>query len=258
MSTLEIVLVCVIFGSIALGLLYLLFSFKKKKEDSNKPAPVIEPVYPKAEPEQKVEPEQKPEPLKIIRKKSEIKINKKALKADSRNPSITKVFVNGKRVDEPEPEAEKVDQTPKNTDVMSDITAAPVGAFGAREPVFGASQNGQRSPFTSPNRSPIIGDRTNFTTRLIVSDDNNLSGVSGIGIAKALKESESKMSDIDDKTEDMVNDIRRRILGQRNPFLNDIAFESESKPKKGDLDQIDAKTLIVADMLNKPKYKKGA
>lgn len=254
MGTLEIVLISLGVSAVALVLLYVL-SAKKKKGKAEAPSTgseaKVEPVYKKPEAD-KPKDEPSVETLKVIRKQSEIKINKKALKGDSRNPSITKVFVNGKNVEEePEAVAEEPVAEEKPT----------IGAFGTREPEFSQPLDGkprERSPFQMPNRAPIIGDRTNFTSRLHVSEDNNLSGVSGTGIAKALSESENKMSDIDQKTEDMVDEIRRTFLGQTSPLLTNDESLSSTKNTKINVKDFDAKTLIIADILNHPRGQKRA
>lgn len=268
MSTLEIVIfVCV--GVFALtGVLLIMASIKKKKkkvEEEPKAEPKIEPaIKSDRKPVEKKEEEPvkvtMPEQFQIIRRKSKVKINKKAIKGDSRNPSITKVFVDGKRVDEP-PKEQTAPAKPKTT--IADIIKKQQSSarYGAREPEF---KDLSKAEITAPNRSPIIGDRTNFASHLNVTSDNNLSGVAGTGVAKALAESESRGKDIDKRTQDLVQSIKQNMLSQQDssnslliginpPFSNNNA---DLKPASK-LKNIDAKTLIIAEAINNPKSKRG-
>lgn len=243
----------------------------KKKQETQKPEPEKEepPAVVAAEPEKK-----KPEPFRIIRKTSQVKINKKALKNGSRNPSITKVFENGKRIDavepqEVEPVSKKVETQETQEAPVYEIIREDVGDFGFREPKYleESTESGFRivPPNGLPNRAPIIGDRTNFASRLTVSSDNNLSGVSGPGINKAIESVNKQTEKIEKKTVDLVEEVRRKLLGERDrlkgePSFNGQSYEEfmvdNSKNATSKFKNIDAETLIIADAISNPKYKK--
>ncbi len=244
----------------------------KKKQEAEKqepPSPAPVPAQPEPELEKK-----KPEPFRIIRKTSQVKINKKALKNGSRNPSITKVFENGKRIDAVEPQevkpvSEKVETQETQEPPVYEIIREDVGDFGFREPKYleESTEGGFRivPPKGLPNRAPIIGDRTNFTSRLTVSSDNNLSGVSGPGINKAIESVNKQTEKIEKKTVDLVEEVRRKLLGERDrlkgePSFNGQSYEEfmvdNSKNATSKFKNIDAETLIIADAISNPKYKK--
>ena len=244
----------------------------KKKPEAEKqepPSPAQVPAQPEPELEKK-----KPEPFRIIRKTSQVKINKKALKNGSRNPSITKVFENGKRIDAVEPQevkpvSEKVETQETQEPPVYEIIREDVGDFGFREPKYleESTEGGFRivPPKGLPNRAPIIGDRTNFTSRLTVSSDNNLSGVSGPGINKAIESVNKQTEKIEKKTVDLVEEVRRKLLGERDrlkgePSFNGQSYEEfmvdNSKNATSKFKNIDAETLIIADAISNPKYKK--
>ena len=244
----------------------------KKKPEAEKqepPSPAPVPAQPEPEPEKK-----KPEPFRIIRKTSQVKINKKALKNGSRNPSITKVFENGKRIDAVEPQevkpvSEKVETQETQEPPVYEIIREDVGDFGFREPKYleESTEGGFRivPPKGLPNRDPIIGDRTNFTSRLTVSSDNNLSGVSGPGINKAIESVNKQTEKIEKKTVDLVEEVRRKLLGERDRLKGEPSFNGQgyeefmvdnSKNATSKFKNIDAETLIIADAISNPKYKK--
>lgn len=244
----------------------------KKKPEAEKqepPSPAPVPAQPEPELEKK-----KPEPFRIIRKTSQVKINKKALKNGSRNPSITKVFENGKRIDAVEPQevgpvSKKVETQETQEAPVYEIIREDVGDFGFREPKYleESTEGGFRivPPKGLPNRAPIIGDRTNFTSRLTVSSDNNLSGVSGPGINKAIESVNKQTEKIEKKTVDLVEEVRRKLLGEKDKIKSQAGFMGQgydgfvAEGEQNSINRfksIDAETLIIADAISNPKYKK--
>ena len=223
-------------------------------------------------------PPKEPTPFKIIRKQSNVKISKQALKSGSRNPSITKVFDNGKRIDIDENSngglvedagkeiAKVVEEVNKEKEsTMSGIPSQNIGHYGIREPQFDMVSEGQEfrmnAPAGSPNRAPIIGDRTHFASHLRVTDDNNLSGVMGTGVAKIIEQTEAQSDKIEQDTENMVRNVKRDLLGDMPRFGGMFDFPTaESGKKKNDanakLKGIDTETLIIAQALSKRKGKK--
>ena len=226
---------------------------------------------------QKEPPKEKGTPFKIIRKQSKVKINKQALKSGSRNPSVTKVFDKGKRVDIDEnsngglvedagKEIAKVvnEVNTEKESVMSDIPSQDIGHYGIREPRFDSISDEHefrmRPPFGSPNRAPVIGDRTNFGSHLRVTDDNNLSGVMGTGVAKIIEQTEAQSNEIDKKTDQMVRNVKRDILGDIPRFggmfdisergvNNDLNKETPNQKLKN----LDAETIMIAQAIAKRK-----
>lgn len=256
---------------IAFGVIVAIFSaiFKKKKSSKKEPEAKneakVEPVYKKQGEEQvkeeRTEEVKKEESLKVIRKQSNVKINKKAVKTDSRNPSITKVFVNGKRVDDKEVSEEKQEEVIVSKEpIINKQVNKDVGRFGTREPeIRDLTEKGEGMP----NRSPILTDRTDFGSHLVINKDNNLSGVAGTGIKQAVERSESQGKDIDSKTDEMINNIRLNMLGDRNykdpmSFLSGSSGAGENKGQSPSdkLKKIDAETLILADVVANRKGKK--
>jgi len=277
----------IIFGCVlALILGYIFFGGKKKKknkenkkskepEKEKKIEPAIKSNKPKEE-EKKEEPkqeikEEKPRekiPFKIIRKQSEVKINKKALKAGSRNPSVTKVFdKNGKKIEEQPKGSDNQEDLKDAIDKLS-LNTDSIERFGARDPQFNTISSEHEfsivAPKGSPNRAPIISDRTNFNSHLNVSEDNNLSGIVGTGIGKVLADIDKTANSVDNKTEEMVNKVRKNFLGIEediDPFdiFNRRANQNqEVKKKENPLDKIDAKTLIIADAISNPKSRRNS
>lgn len=268
-------IIIVVASVIALFMLWLIFFYGRKKGKKSKEPkpqksvePAIKPSEKKAEPEPQEEPVKVTMPsesLKALRRQSQVKVNKKALKGDSRNPSVTKVFVDGKNVEEEaKAQAEAAAAAAAAAAVAEEQVkykgapiAKDVGRFGAREPEFvdhTVSEQGM------PNRTPTIGDRTNFGSHLNISKDNNLSGVSGTGIAKAVEQSENAGKDIDERTAALVQSVRMNMLGDTSGF-DDSSFWQDSSPEKKTpnqrLKEIDAKTLIIADAVANPKSKKN-
>ena len=258
------------------------FSSKKKADfEQNKK---IEKVYKKEEESVLVEEKEKvlekdpPKekiPFKIIRKQSQVKISKKALKSGSRNPSVSRVFDNKGNMIEEELKKDEVllegeeeireAIVESNEGVMSGIHSQNVERFGVREEYIydiahkhfelGESDSG-------PRRKPIIEDRTNFGSHLTVSEDGNLSGVIGTGVSKILEKTEEKVEDVDRQTEDMLENIRRNVLGSmamRDSFnfsSRDNFEEKKVSSKTVSLKDFDAKTLLIAEAVNNPKNKK--
>ena len=220
-------------------------------------------------------PPKEPEPFRIIRKQSKVKISKQALKAGSRNPSVTKVFDKGKRIDIDENSngglmedagkeiAKVVEEINKESDAMSDIISQDIGHYGVREPNFDSVSSEHEfkinAPKGSPNRAPIIGDRTHFASHLMVTDDNNLSGVMGTGVAKIIEKSETQAEKIDQNTEEMVRNVKRDLLGDMPKYsgLFDHSSFNNTSGQKNDASQklkdIDAETLIIAQAISKRK-----
>lgn len=240
---------------------------KKKKDEPNKEK-VVEPAIKSDRPkiEEKKEPVEEqpvvvmPDGFRVIRKKSEVKINKKAIKGDSRNPSITRVFVDGKNVEE---EKKKEEETPIISEVqgaMSVNIPEEVGRFGAREPQF--KDLSERTD-GMPNRSPTLEERINFASHLNVSKDNNMSGVSGTGINKVIDDVETIDKSETQSTEQLLNSVRQNIarnggFGLNNPmdFLNggqDNSQTQKAKTPHEKLKDIDAQTLIIADAIMNKK-----
>ena len=264
----------IIFGiSLALILCYIFFAGKKgKKKKEKKKEPVAEKKVEKAiktgkeEQPKEEKPEEKPReriPFKIIKKQSKVKINKKALNASSRNPSITKVFDKNGKVDAVK--SEPIDHQKELQEAIIETSNKEVGRFGAREQEIRTVSSDHEfsiiAPTGSPNRAPTIGDRTNFGSHLNVNEDGNLSGVLGTGIKKVDDKVNMVIEKVDDKTEDMVNRMKKNVFGITDDidpfdFLNRQPREDISKKEQNPLKKIDAKTLIIADAISNPKYKK--
>lgn len=209
-----------------------------------------------------------PSPFKIIRKQSKVKIHKKALNASSRNPSVTRVFAGGKRIDGIEEEQDKDNEdlgdaikTIDSEELLNAINAE-VGSFGIREPDYSFINTNSEFKFLNmsggPNRAPIIGDRTNFQSRLNVSEDGNMSGVSGTGVVKIIEQASEQTEKINKKTTKMIKDVHADITGMFNPkisFLNVDEKKSVDIPQMHKYKDIDVETLIIADAISNPKYK---
>lgn len=251
-----------------------------KKEE--KPAVVQQPAS-QEEPVLELKKEvPKDKSFKIIRKKSEVKISKKAIKADSRNPSITKVFDKGKRIDGGEEIVENRQEklTVDDFDFLGSdfetfeipqIQKEPVknnsnlSHYNFREPTFKSHIAKEDDGF--PNRTPRLRDRTNFKSHLIVSKDNNMSGIAGIGVAKAIAQAESQAVEISGNTSDMIEDVTEDVYEDRNQsiasimaMMHGVETGPKEKPKgntaKDKLKNIDAKTLIIAEAISNPRFKK--
>jgi len=280
MSTIEIIVLSSIGACVLFSLYYIFFHRKKKtkdkksknKDDKKLGEKKVEKAIKTGKEEVKetqkeeVKEEPKKEPFKIIRKQSTVKINKKALKSGSRNPSITKVFDKGRRIDQPEEikNEDLFDTHDAEKEFTLEKQLPTVGAFGVREPEINTESTKQefkiKAPFGSPNRAPTIGDRTNFGSHLNVSEDGNLSGILGTGVAKAIVDANRVADKADDKTELMIQDVRRNILGIKSDigafdYLNLEGLKNQPKTK-AKLKNIDAETLIIADAIVNPKYKK--
>lgn len=255
---------------------------EKQKEESGKTVAKIEPVMkseqkkPEDKKEEKQEPQKSSQPtekektlekepekkgLFVIRPKTELKINKKALKNGSRNPSVSRVFdKNGNKIDE-----EKVVEEPEEQMHATDIKKKPVERFGTREYEYSEQNSPEffkiNAPKGSPLRAPTIGDRTNFTQRLHVSEDGNLSGITGIGVHGAVASAESQSKEIERKKQDMLARVDESL---RNPSFGDALMQydfSFDEPKetktrgKKILEKIDPETMIIVDAINNPRHK---
>lgn len=209
------------------------------------------------------QPEEKDKKLHVIRRKSELKINKKAVSVQGRDPSISRVFdKNGKNLIEEEKKQKEQKQEVK---VEEKKEKKPVERFGTREYEYSEQNTSTffqiNAPKGSPLRAPTIGDRTNFTERLRVSEDGNLSGVSGIGLHGAVKNANSQARVIEEKNQEMLERVDQSL---RNPEFGEALFQYSSfgepreKKSKGQtiVEKLDAETLIIADAINNPRHKK--
>lgn len=205
------------------------------------------------------EPPKEKEKFHVIRKKNEIKVNKQALRSGSRNPSVTKVFDKNGKI---KTEEEKVEEEKKSVDFNDEIQEKkPVERFGTREYEYSENNTSNffqiNAPKGSPLRSPTIGDRTNFTERLRVSEDGNLSGVSGIGIHGAILQAESQAKDIEDKNKEMLDRVDDSLNGQFfGDMFSNLSLQENKSEVKNPLDKIDVETLILVDAINNPRHKK--
>lgn len=199
------------------------------------------------------------EKFHVIRKKNEIKVNKQALKSGSRNPSVTKVFDKNGKI---KTEEEKAEEEKKSVDLNEEIQEKkPIERFGTREYEYSENNTSNffqiNAPKGSPLRSPTIGDRTNFTERLRVSEDGNLSGVSGIGIHGAISQAESQAKDIEDKNKEMLDRVDDSLNGQLfGDMFSNFTSKENNSGMANPLDKIDAETLILVDAINNPRHKK--
>lgn len=286
MSPIEIIIIVICVLAVLIAIWRIFFSSKiskkikakkeskksDKKEDKNADKPKVEQAIKKegadkkqekpAEEKKEEKQEKKDTSFKIIRKQSEVKINKTALKSGSRNPSISKVFdKNGKRIDDlseeqtAEVETEKIKEENKVQQKLE--------PFGAREYQYNEINTAEEfkinAPKGSPMRAPIIGDRTNFASHLNVSEDGNLSGIVGIGVHTATIKAESQLREIEQKNQDMIDRVQKDMLNRDfgNQLRRYESFDNE-KPKQTEdslLDKIDPETLILADIINNPKHK---
>lgn len=230
----------------------------KPKDDKNKPSETES-----VEKEKILEKEKEKKGLYVIRPHTELKINKKALKNGSRNPSVSRVFdKNGKKI---EIEQEEKIQEPEEQVHATDVKKKPVERFGTREFEY-SEQNDPwffqiNAPKGSPLRAPTIGDRTHFTERLHVSEDGNLSGITGIGIHGAIASAESQAKQIEQKNQEMLSRVDDSL---RNPNFGEAlmqyggSFEEKKNTKsRGEkiLDKIDPETMIIVDAINNPRHK---
>lgn len=256
MGTIEIIILCAV-GVLCIGGVFAIFFSKKKKKKAKEekaPEPKVEPVYKQTQkPEEKKEEAPKvvmPTEFKIIRKKSEIKINKKAIKTDSRNPSITRVFVNGKNVEE---EQKKKDAVPENQvkkkSTLSDIARTNIGRFGTREPYFCDRPIVQEG---APNRLPIIEDRTNFASHLREQGEESAIVIG----AKAVEEKTAKIEKaINSRSNAMLEKVKDGMLVDIDPDPQTFLSEPRVFETKKKMQSIDAQTLILADAVSKRKGK---
>lgn len=199
--------------------------------------------------------------LQIIRRKNELKINKKALSVNSRNPSITKVFdKNGKILTDEEKKQPPEEEKPP----VVKPRVEKVERFGTREYVYSEENTSElfriNAPKGSPLRAPTIGDRTNFTNRLIVSADGNLSGVAGIGIHGAIAGANSQANEIEQKHQAMLERVDQSLhnpsLGDAINEFNPFDFPVQNRKKSvNPIDKIDTETLIIADAIANPRHK---
>lgn len=255
---------------------------KAKDKDSDKQAKV-EPVQQKAikEAEKQPEPKQEPEKeltlekkekeeekkgLRVIRKKTELIISKTALKNGSRNPSVTKVFdKNGKLVQDEETKPAEPEEQMHVTDIKKPKEKEKVERFGTREYEYSEENTPEffqiNAPKGSPLRSPIIGDRTNFTEHLHVSEDGNLSGISGIGVHKVVASASSQADAIEQKNQEMLARVDQSL---HDPDFGDLLHQYDSFNRQKQektvgqkmLEKLDPETLILADAINNPRHKK--
>ena len=284
----KILLIAFIVVMVVIGA-YIFFGGKKSKKSKEK-APKenkekkVEQVIKsdkskQAEPEpQKVEqPKEEPQKgFRIIRKKSEVKINKKALHAGSRNPSVTRVFDKNNKLQD---QGDSSGKSGEKRDIFHEINQErfeqlqqeefSVGRFGARRVDYDVVNNGLEFQINNPegtsNRAPILTDRTKFGSHLNEVDSNNPYSISGIGVKQAIVNVEKQAAAVDDDAEDMVRKIKRNMLGVEDdidPFeAIRRRMEERQKPEPENqekpLTKLDAKTLILADAISNPKFKKN-
>ena len=234
------------------------FFQKEKKGEKSEEAPE------KTAPTEEKPQEKKDRSFKIIRRQSEVKVSKKALKSGSRNPSITKVFENGKRIDQPElPEEtqENMDNgMKKNQDQETPKQKQPLERFFARDIDYSETNTQEEFKIHAKEgerfRVPMLKDRSNFGSHLDVDKDGNLSGVRGIGIHSAVSKANSQIADIEKKNKDMLERVQRDLLANSMdiPIFGDNEIQNK-KPTSNILDKIDSETLLLADAINNPKFK---
>ena len=288
----KILLIAFIIVMVVIGC-YIFFGSKKSKKDKKKESKetkekkveqAIKSDRPKQEkqpePEEKKVEQPKEEQQKgfrIIRKKSEVKINKKALHAGSRNPSVTKVFDKNNKLEGVE--TKQKDMHESKREMFQDVDFSKidqlqkkeeqVGRFGARAVNYDVVNNGLEFQINNPegthNRAPIITDRTNFGSHLNEVDSKNPYSISGIGVKQAIVNAQRQATSVDDDTEDMVRKIKKNFLGVEDdidPFESiRRRMEEREHPQKENqekpLTKLDAKTLILADAISNPKFKKN-
>lgn len=281
MSLLEWIIVIAVILFASFSVLVIIFR-KRKKEGKQDVKPSgeskVEPVYKRDEPpkEQETSEEEKKdvnEGFKIVKRQEGTKINKKALDTQSRNPSVTKVF--GK---DSEAEKQKQQEQEEQAKIKEMQTAERTWKSKKIEPFFPKDYEYSEvntdnlfkivTPYGQPVRTPEINSRSQFGSHLNISEDGNLSGVVGIGLDKALDSAESQLKDIESKNqqmirrahgsvniEDMVDDFdyfERRLMQMREG----MDMPSEKSNKKINLKDLDPKSLIVAEAIANPKYKK--
>lgn len=284
MSTIEILILTAVGLFLVSCLCYIFFYHKKKikakKEDKKLGEKKVEQaIKPKKDEKAKQEEQETKEevkeekketekaleknPFKIIRKKSEVKINKKALKNGSRNPSITKVFdKEGNRVDLAEEEQINKERIEKISEDVQDLHSTE--RFIARD--YNISDESSEheykiiAPKGSPNRAPIIGDRTNFASHLNISEDGNMSGIIGTGVKKIIDRVDDHSDDIEQRTQEMIRNVHRNLYDEMD-FLDMYQTGTQDIPDsktkvKDKLKNIDAQTLIIADAISNPKSKR--
>lgn len=247
----------------------------KQKQDAKQQAKV-EPAVKKEEPKQEtkepektesaekektLEKEKEKKGLYAIRPQTELKISKKALKNGSRNPSVSRVFdKNGNKIEQEEKPKEPEEQVH-----ATDVKKKPVERFGTRDYEYSEQNSPElfqiNAPKGSPLRAPTIGDRTHFTERLHVSEDGNLSGISGIGVHGAVASAESQAKQIEQKNQEMLARVDDSL---RNPYFGEALMQyggEIERPKntktRGEkiLDKIDPETMIIVDAINNPRHK---
>jgi len=282
MSTVEILILTAIGLVVVSSLCFIFFKRKKKvktkKEEANvgekKVEQAIKPKVDKKDEEDKEknkddDEEAKKEkalektPFKIIRKQSEVKINKKALKNGSRNPSITKVFdKEGNRVDLSKEEELQEEIIEDKIDEKFERVSEE--RFSARD--YNISDESSEheykivAPKGSPNRAPIIQDRTNFGSHLHISDDGNMSGIIGTGVKEIIENVDDHSENIEQRTHDMIRNVHKSLfdemdyLDRYQSFQQD--YESDNETPKDKLKNIDAQTLIIAEAISNPKGKR--
>jgi len=271
MNTIEIILISLgVFGFFVL--LYTLFFHRKKKGKAKEKTQETQ--------KQEVQEPAKEEktPFKIIRKKSNVKIHKKALTSGSRNPSVTKVFVNGKMVDENKEEqsAESVEKKKDLDDHQENLEVNELmkkkSAYDIKDPEFDDVISDDTSFQFIPgkgrkNRAPRLSDRTNFTERITVTEDNNLSGIKGVGVQDIINKTEKKSLEMHDRTDKMLSDIHKgfgksggitydnALMDLMKEFDMDLPRPQPVVKQTKTIEGLDPKTLIIAEAISNPKYK---
>lgn len=258
MGKLEIIIISAIAIIMMFAILHIFFlgrkKVKNKEESSNKEQSTSKEV----KVDTNIDKEKKP--FQILRKKSQVKINKKALRSGSRNPSITKVF--GKDISQGSEDISHINNVAESEEIQKNNErnfGTKTERFGVKEYTLDdeSSDKGYKinAPKGSPNRAPIIGDRTNFASHLMISEDGNMSGIVGTGVAKIIDRAEHHSEKIQERTEDMIDSIHRNFMP--NIDLIEQNLSQEQNTTKESLKNIDIKTLILADAINNPKGKRN-
>lgn len=274
MTVLEKIIVISVAIFAFFGLCAILFSFKKKNKSKEKSASTakVEPAIngdksnKKEEDKAKKQEAEKKEDIKfkVIKKKSDVKISKKALKSGSRNPSITRVFERGKMLEEgPATEDKNNEEIQSIKDFEPVLEKKPPERFFPKDYEYSETNTSQEFMINAskgaPRRSPMLGDRTNFRSHLTISEDGNLSGVTGTGIHAAANKALDAAREIDKKNEEMISKVHEDLLGSALGSFESRHFGEPAQAAKERDDfkeKLDSETLILVDALMNPKFKK--
>ncbi len=279
MKLIEWIIIIAVIIFAVFSVLVIIFRKRKKIEQKDeKPEGKVEPVYKPKEEKKESDAAEKEKPddekkdenvgFKIIKRQEGVKINKKALDAQSRNPSVTKVFGKDGELEKKQKEEKALQEKVAAEQVNSNKKIEP---FFPRDYEYDEVNTDDMfkivTPDGQPVRTPEIKNRSDFASHLNVSEDGNLSGVVGIGLDKALNSAQSQLKEIEDKNQQMIkrahgvvniddmdddfNYLEQRIRQMRES----MEVSNEKSGKKISLKDIDPKTLIVAEAIANPKYK---